>query len=64
MMCSCFWGMNRLPLLSYIKRVNVIGLWRADVLVKQLADLLFGFVNGRHHDVGGLFAGHLYDVFT
>ena len=44
--------------------VHVVGQRCADVVVEQFAHLLFGFVDGRHHDVGRFFAGHLHDVFA
>ena len=34
------------------------------IVVEQFGDLLFGFVDGRHHNVGGLFVCHLHDVFA
>ena len=46
------------------KFVYIVGQFCAQIVVEKLAYLLFGFVNGGHHDVGGFFACHLHDKFA
>ena len=44
--------------------VHIVRLGGVQVFVKQRADLLLGFVDGRHDDVRRFFPRHLHDVFA